>query len=283
MTIFLALACALTWGFSEIYYKKAAEKYKTINLLIFRYTGQVIAYLIFILIFDIKAFTIFNIKIYAYLLPLLLFSILSSTVYNYCLREGKLSIISPILASDPVFVILIGVIFFKEAQTTIDLIALAIICISICVLNFSKSFDKEKAKKMAIFLASIYALIMALSTTLEKTIYLNGYTVGNLFFHYAILMGTAVLVLILISKITKRKIKKIDTNAFKAITATQLGNLLYSYLLSVAYVSLVVPITGLYTVVTQILAKKVLKEKLSVTQRIFVSLIIASTLILLIF
>ncbi|MBQ4634468.1 MAG: DMT family transporter [Bacilli bacterium] len=283
MVIVLALIVAFLWGYSEIEQKKALEKYSVFHLVLYKYIFQILAYLIFIIIFDIKSFTRFDLGIYKFLLPFILIWLIGNIIYNYCLKNGKLSLVSPILASDPVFIVIIGLILFQEKQNVFDLIALIIICISICGLNFTNDLKHKKTKKTAIFLASLYAFLIAIATTLEKSIYLSGYTITDMFFHYLLLLIILVLILFIIIKIKEQKVLKPNSNVLKTVIATNAGNLLYSYLVSTAYISLVTPLTGLYSVVTQVLAKLFLKEKLALTQRIFVLLIIIATLILLIF
>ena len=282
MTIALALICAFMWGYSEVEHKKASSKFATPFMVLLKYIFQILSYLIFILIFDLDVINRFDLTIYKFIIPFFLLWFISNLIYNYCLKNGKLSIVSPLMASDPVFVVIIGLILFKEKQSIIDLIALAIICISICGLNFVKTKEKQQTKKIAIFLASLYAFFLALATTVEKSIYLGGYTLTDMFFHYMFLLMVVVFVLS-IYLVIKKQIKKPNKEIMKSVVITNVANILYSYLISTAYVSLVVPLTGLYSVVTQVLAKIMLKEKLTISQRTFVSLIIVATLLLLIF
>jgi len=282
--ILLALVCALLWGLAEFYYKKNSETHKTTSILLYRYIFQVIVYILLILVIDINAFTRFDIKIYKFLLPFFLCSsVIGQVLYLISVKSENLSIVSPIMASDPVFIILIGLILFKEKISIIALIALAIICISICALNFVNSDTKKKTKKIIIFSASLYAFVTALSTTFEKSVYLSGYTVADLYFHYIFLILIAIIVNFIYLKIKHEKLEKISKNLILGFTFNQSGYILYSYLISVSYISLIAPITGLYSVITYFLATRVLKEKLSLFQKIFIYLILISTIVLLVF
>lgn len=283
MTIFLALLCACFWGFSEINLKQTINKYKTHTILFYSYLIQTITYLLTIIVLDIDAFKRFDINIYKYLLPFFLMKILSTVIYNFCIRNGKISIISPLLASDPIFSIIIGMLLFKEAQSLTHIIAIIIVTICIIILQFNKTDTKKKASKIAIFLASFYAIWVALITTVEKAIYLGGYQLTDLYFHYLFLDIIMILILIIINIIKDKKIKKPNYHLLKSLTENHLGYFVYSYLLTFASMSLVVPLTSLYSVITQVVAKIKLKEKLTIYERLIVSLIIISTFWLLIF
>ena len=209
--------------------------------------------------------------------------ILSTVIYNFCIRNGKISIISPLLASDPIFSIIIGMLLFKEEQSLTHIIAIIIVTICIIILQFNKTDTKKKASKIAIFLASFYAIWVALITTVEKEIYLGGYQLTDLYFHYLFLDIIMILILIIINIIKDKKIKKPNYHLLKSLTENHLGYFVYSYLLTFASMSLVVPLTSLYSVITQVVAKIKLKEKLTIYERLIVSLIIISTFLLLIF
>ena len=92
-----------------------------------------------------------------------------------------------------------------------------------------------------------------------------------------------ILILIIINIIKDKKIKKPNYHLLKSLTENHLGYFVYSYLLTFASMSLVVPLTSLYSAITQVVAKIKLKEKLTIYERLIVSLIIISTFLLLIF
>ena len=284
ITIFLSILCAIIWGLAELYYKKNTYKYRTISILFYRYIFQIIIYLFIIVIMDLKTFTRFDIKIYLFLVPLFISSsIIGQALYTLSIKNENLSIVSPIMASDPIYIILIGMMLFNEKISIYSLVALLIICFSVFALNFINSNKKKKAKKIAIFLASSYAFMTAISTMFEKSVYLGGYTVTDLYFHYIFLLLLAIITLLIYMKIKGQKLEKIDENLILGYSFNQGGYVLYSFLISTAYVSLVAPLTGLYSVVTHFLAIKVLKEKLSFKQNLCIFLIIISTIFLLIF
>lgn len=284
ITIVLALAIAFIWGLSELHYKKVTSTYDSLNILFYLFLFEIIAFIIFVLVFDVQAFARFNPSIFIYIIPILIISsALGSTLYLYSMKNANLSIISPILASDPVYTVIIGIMLFKEKLSIASLVLLIIICASICALNFVSSNTKQKTKKIAIFLASLYAFLVAITTTLEKSIYLRGFKITDFYFHYAILLIILLIFMILFMKIKHIKLKKPDKNVILTNVYTRSGYFLHSYLLSTSYISIVAPLTGLYSVVTHILAIRILKEKLTIIQRICVILIIISTLLLLIF
>ena len=284
ITIVLALIIAFIWGLSELHYKKVTSTYSSLNILFYLFLFEIIAFIIFVLVFDIQAFARFNPRIFIYIIPILIISsVLGSTLYLYSVKNANLSIISPILASDPVYTVIIGIMLFKEKLSIVSLILLIIICASICALNFVSSNTKQKTKKIAIFLASLYAFLVAITTTLEKSVYLSGFKITDFYFHYSILLTILLLFMLIFMKIKHIKLKKPDKNVILTNAYTRSGYFLHSYLLSTSYISIVAPLTGLYSVVTHILAIRILKEKLTIIQRICVILIIISTIVLLIF
>lgn len=283
-TIIIALIIAFIWGLGEIFYKKTTEHFNSINILFYTYVFEIIVYLLFVLIFDISAFTRFNLRIFIYILPMFLIStFLGNILYLTSIKNGNLSIISPILASDPVYTVLIGITLFQEKLSVVSFILLVIICSSICALNFVSSKTKEKTKKIAIFLASLYAFVVAITTTLEKSVYLSGFKVTDFYFHTAILLIIMVIIMIIVMKIKHIKFLKPNKDLILSNSLSRGGYFLHSYLLSTSYISVVSPLTGLYSVVTHVLAVKILKEKLTIKQNICVFLIIISTILLLIF
>ena len=282
-TIIIALVIAFIWGFSEICYKRATNKYNAVNVLMHSYLFEILIYLLFVLIVDISAFTRFNPRIFIYIAPMFILSVgLGNIFYLYSIKNGNLSIVSPILASDPVYVILIGMLLFHENISIYELIPLIIICASICALNFVSSKTKEKVKKTAILFASCYALIVAITTTLEKSVYLSGFKISDFYFHYTLLLILVVIILAIFMKVKHIKLEKPDKDIVLSNSLSRGGYFLHSYLLSTAYISIVSPLTGLYSVVTHVLAVKILKEKLTLKQNICVALIIISTIVLLI-
>ena len=282
ITIILALVVAFMWGAGEIFDKKATNHYNAINVLVHSYIFEIISFLLFTLVTDINAFTRFNLEIFKYIAPLFVFSICLGNVFYLCaIKYGNLSIVSPILASDPIYVILIGIFLFHEDVSIDKLIPLIIIVASICALNFIGSKTKEKVKKTAIIFASAYAFVTAIVTTLEKSTYLSGFKIADFYFHYSLLLILLVIILLIYMKIKHIKFEKPNKDIFISNSLNRVGYFVHSYLLSTSYVSIITPITGLYSVVTHILAIKILKEKLSLKQSICVFLIIISTIVLL--
>ena len=132
-------------------------------------------------------------------------------------------------------------------------------------------------------MASLYAFVVAVTTTLEKSVYLSGFKITDFYFHYVFLLIIIVLILLIIMKIKHIELKKPNKDVIMSNSLTRTGNILHSYLLTTSYISIVSPLTGLYSVVSYILGVKVLKEKLAIKQKICVYLIILSTILLLFF
>ena len=63
---------------------------------------------------------------------------------------------------------------------------------------------------------------------------------------------------------------------------TPIGNVLNSFALNIGNVVIVTPVSSMYSVLTNFLSRKILKEKLSVKESIFISLILISTILLIV-
>ncbi len=103
-------------------------------------------------------------------------------------------------------------------------------------------------------------------------------------YYYKGLVYTVVsLVFGLIIFVTPTKVKPPKLDIIKGCGLTPIGNILYSCALSVGSLTIVAPISSLYSVITNLISRIVLKEKISIKERIFIALILISTFLLILF
>ena len=86
----------------------------------------------------------------------------------------------------------------------------------------------------------------------------------------------------LIIGITPVKIKKPNKEILLGSGITPIGNIINSFALSFSNVIIVTPISSMYSVLTNFLSRKVLKEKLTLEESICIGLILLCTIALII-
>lgn len=278
--IFISIIVAILWAYGEVHYTKATSDTGRKNLLFYQYLIASILYFIVVLILKPDLFFSFSVDKFILVAPIAVINMFGAYLSYLALSNGKLSIVSPIMAAYPIIDIALAVLFLKENISTYQIIASILITISIVVLSFSTDISKSTKKKrlIGIIAAITYMIIIALSTYFEKNIYVNNYSMYDIFYYSGIiyLIGSVVIYIIMI--ITKDKLKALNLNTFIGNGCTNLGNLLSSVALYFGNLAIVTPIMSLYTVLTNYLSRTILKERVSLRQSICICIIILSTL-----
>ena len=83
--------------------------------------------------------------------------------------------------------------------------------------------------------------------------------------------------------VTPVKLKKPNLKILKGAGITPLGNVCNSFALSFGNMVIVTPISSMYSVLTNFLSRKVLKEKVSLKESICISFILLGTIALISF
>ena len=301
MWFIFALVTLLSWGIADLFYKKGAdEKDKYSHLKTSMMVGIVMGiHAIFMLIFTDMNYNFMNILIY---LPVSLMYILSMTIGYFGLRYLELSISSPIQNSSGAVTCLLCLIFLNQTLDTISAVAIICICVGIFMLGvFEKSKQKEyeelnnkkyKIGFIAFMMPILYCIIDSLGTffdayyldSLETTPLINVTeatleNVANTTYELTFLI-CAILIFVFIKFIKKQKIviKEQKERVGAAIFET-LGQFTYVYAMS-GMAMVAAPMISAYSIVSIILSRIFLKEKLNKRQYAVIVLVMLGIILL---
>ena len=159
-----------------------------------------------------------------------------------------------------------------------------IITIPIIIISTNQKKTKSAPNPIkGIIFSIIYMLLVALSTYFEKDIYINNITVFDLYYYKSIIYFLTSLFFAINILITPTKLKNINIDIIKGCGLTPIGNVLYSFALNTGSIILVAPISSLYSILTNIFSRIVLKEKINLKEKICIYLILILTILLIIF
>ena len=281
--IILAIIVAILWSVGEIEYSKVSKKEDSNNVYFYQYFARTVIYIIVALIFNSRVFGTFVISDFLRFLPIIMCDLFGSYVLNKSVKNGELSTVSPIMAAYPVVDILLGLFILGEKATILELVLVVIISISIIVL----ATDAEKTKyaphpKLGILFAVVYMFLIAFSTFFEKNAYNSNFSIYSLYYYKGMVYFVTSLIFLSLIFIRKKKFKKPDVGMLNGSSITPVGNVLYSFALNYGNIMLIAPSRSVYSVITSISSRVVLKEKITLKEGICISLIIISTISLLI-
>jgi len=295
MWFIFALITVIAWGVADLFYKKGAnEEDKYSHLKTAMMVGLVMGiHAIIMLIFGDMNYDFINILIY---LPVSLMYILSMVVGYFGIRYLELSISSPIQNSSGALTCLLCLIILHQTVDVISAISIISICVGIFLLGvFEKSKQKEyeelnnkkyKIGFVAFLMPIFYCIIDSLGTFLDafylddiETTFLRNVTettfenVANTSYELTFLI-CAICIFVFIRFIKKKEIviKEQKERTMAAVFET-LGQFTYVYAMSGAAV-IAAPMVASYSIVSIILSRIFLKEKLKHKQYIAVVLVI---------
>lgn len=301
MWFIFAIITLLSWGLADIFYKKGAnveDKYSHLKTSIM--VGIVMGiHAIFMLIFTDMNYNFMNILIY---LPVSAMYILSMTIGYLGLRYLEVSISSPIQNSSGAIACLLCLVFLHQTLDTIS--ACAIICISVGIFllgiiekSKQKEYQEINHKKykigfVAFMIPIIYCVIDALGTffdayyleSVETTPLINVTeatleNVANTSYELTFLI-CAIILFVFLKFIKKEKIViKEQKDRIGAALFETLGQFTYVYALSGNAV-IVAPIISAYSIISVILSRIFLKEKLDKKQYFIIGLVMLGIILL---
>ena len=296
-----ALCTTLAWGVADLFYKKGADETdKYSHLKTTMWVGVVMGlYATYMITLGGVEFHPINLLIY---LPVSAMYILSMAIGYLGLRYLDLSISSPIQnASGAVAALLLFIVLGE----TIDLptgIAIILICIGVFMLGvFEKQehdaiTDPEEKKYkiglIAFMMPILYCIIDSLgtffdgyylddiaTTPLKYVTEENFEDVANVAYMYTFLL-VAVVIFVYLRFIKKEKIElPKQKDRILAAGAETIGQITYVYAIS-GNAIVVAPMISSYCIVSLILSRIFLKEKLTWKQYLMVGLVIAGILTL---
>ncbi len=299
--LFFSIATALLWGTAELFYKKGAnpdEKYSHLKICVC--VGAVMGiHAIFTLLTQDIHYNPINIIRY---LPVSLFYIVSMAFSYFGMRFLEESISDPIENTAGVICTLLFVIFLKEEISLLTWIAIAIITIGVLGVSFLENHvetarQKRLGKKLAVVafcMPFVYALLDAFGTFLDDAFFLIEDAASSPFVDvteetmeavantsYELTFALFALGLFLFMRHKKVKFGPILQQKDKILAAVfeTAGQFTYVYTLG-GNDAVAAPILSSVCVVSLLLSRIFLKEKLSWKTYIFIAVVIIGILLL---
>ena len=296
MWLFFTLATTLIWGAAELFYNKGSrdnEKYSHLKVCIL--VGAVMGiHAIFTLCTQDVGFKAIHIIEY---LPVSLCYIGSMALSFFGIRFIEESISDPIENTSGAICSVLCMIFLSQSISAYAWIAIGVILVGILGVGFLEKKDNRRSSKYGKKLAIIafimpfgYAIIDAIGSfldvyylTMESTPLTfvtedNIELVANTAYELTFALVAVVLFIFMKIKRVKFEISKQRDKALAAVCETA-GQLTYVYAMS-GNGAIAAPIISSVCVVSLLLSRIFLKEKLSAKQYLFISIIIVGILML---
>ena len=299
--LFFSVATALLWGTAELFYKKGAqpdEKYSHLKISV--WVGVVMGiHAIYTLLTQNIGFNPMNILIY---LPVSLFYIFSMTFSYFGMRFIEESISDPIENTAGVICVLLFAIFMGDEFSALTWISVAVITVGVVGVSFLENKGETPRKKklgktlaiVAFCMPFVYALMDAFGTFLDDAFFLVE-DIANAPFvdvteetieavantSYELTFALFALGLFIFMKAKKVKFGPVPQHKDKILAAVfeTAGQFTYVYALG-GQDAIAAPILSSVCVVSLLLSRIFLKEKLSWKTYIFIGVVIVGILLL---
>ena len=299
--LFFAVATAFLWGTAELFYKKGAnpdEKYSHLKICV--WVGVVMgAHAIFTLLTQDINYNPINIIRY---LPVSLFYIISMAFSYFGMRFLEESISDPIENTAGVICALLFAIFLQEEIAPLTWVAIAVITIGVLGVSFLENRGETVRKKklgktlaiVAFCMPFVYALLDALGTFLDDAFFLIEDVANSPFVDvteetieavantsYELTFALFALGLFIFMKAKKVKFGPVKQNKDKVLAAVfeTAGQFTYVYALG-GVDAIAAPILSSVCIVSLLLSRIFLKEKLSWKTYIFIAIVIIGILLM---
>lgn len=299
--LYFSIGTAILWGIAELFYKKGArpdEKYSHLKICI--WVGIVMGlHAIFTLVTQDINYDPRNLLAY---LPVSLFYIISMAFSYFGMRFLEESISDPIENTAGVICTLLFVVFLQEEISLFTWVAIGVITVGVLGVSFVENRGDTKRKRqygkklavIAFCMPFVYALLDALGTFLDDAFFLvediastplvnvtedTIEAVANT--SYELTFALFALCLFVFLKIKKVKFGPIRQSRDKILAAVfeTGGQLTYVYALG-GVDAIAAPILSSVCVVSLLLSRIFLKEKLSWKTYLFIAVVIIGILLL---
>ena len=299
--LFFSVATALLWGTAELFYKKGAqpdEKYSHLKICV--WVGIVMgAHAIFTLLTQDIGYNPVNLLIY---LPVSLFYIISMAFSYFGMRFLEESISDPIENTAGVICVLLFAIFMGDEFSLLTWIAVAVITVGVVGVSFLENAGETPRKKtygkklaiVAFIMPFLYALLDAVGTFLDDAFFLVE-DIANAPFvdvteetieavantSYELTFALFALGLFIFMKSKKVKFGPMPQHKDKLLAAVfeTAGQFTYVYALG-GVDAIAAPILSSVCIVSLVLSRIFLKEKLNWKTYAFITVVIIGILLL---
>ena len=299
--LFFSIATAILWGAAELFYKKGArpdEKYSHLKICV--WVGIVMgAHAVFTLLTQDIGYNPINLIRY---LPVSLFYIISMAFSYFGMRFLEESISDPIENTAGVICVILFALIMKEEVALLTWVAVAVITIGVVGVGFVENHGetarkKKLGKKLAVVafcMPFVYALLDAFGTFLDDVFFLvedvassplvdvteeTIEAVANT--SYELTFALFALCLFIFMKSKKVKFGGVPQHKDKILAAVfeTAGQFTYVYALG-GVDAVAAPILSSVCVVSLVLSRIFLKEKLSKKTYAFIAVVIVGILLL---
>ena len=299
--LFFSVATTILWGTAELFYKKGArddEKFSHLKICV--WVGIVMgAHAIFTLLTQDIGYNPINLICY---LPVSLFYIISMAFSYFGMRFLEESISAPIENTAGVICALLFVIFLQEEISPLTWVAIAIITVGVLGVSFLENHGETTRKKkygktlavVAFCMPFVYALLDAFGTFLDDAFFLvedvassplvdvteeTIEAVANT--SYELTFALFALGLFIFMKSKKVKFGSVPQHKDKILAAVfeTAGQFTYVYALG-GVDAIAAPILSSVCVVSLLLSRIFLKEKLSWKTYVFIAVVIFGILLM---
>ena len=299
--LFFSIATALLWGTAELFYKKGArpdEQYSHLKICV--WVGVVMGlHAVFTLLTQDISYNPANIIHY---LPVSLFYIFSMAFSYFGMRFIEESISDPIENTAGVICVLLFAIFMQDSFHWLTWVAIAVIAIGVVGVGYLENRGETPRKKVygkklaiiAFCMPFVYALLDAFGTFLDDAFFLiedvansplvdvtedTIEAVANT--SYELTFALFALILFIFMKTKKVKFGPVSQNKDKVLAAVfeTAGQFTYVYALG-GVDAVAAPILSSVCVVSLLLSRIFLKEKLSWKTYAFITVVIIGILLL---
>ena len=299
--LFFSVGTALLWGIAELFYKKGArpdEKYSHLKICV--WVGVVMGlHAIFTLLTQDIHYDPVNIIRY---LPVSLSYIVSMAFSYFGMRFLEESISDPIENTAGVICVLLFVLILGDTYSALTWIAIGVITVGVLGVSFLENHGettrkKKLGKKLAVVafcMPFVYALLDAFGTFLDDAFFLIEDVANSPLVNvtedtieavantsYELTFAFFALCLFIFLKIKKVKFGPVKQNRDKILAAVfeTGGQLTYVYALG-GVDAVAAPILSSVCVISLLLSRIFLKEKLSWKTYIFIAIVIVGILLL---
>ena len=299
--LFFSIATAVLWGTAELFYKKGAlpnEKYSHLKISV--WVGVVMGiHAIYTLLTQDIGYNPVNLLIY---LPVSLFYIFSMTFSYFGMRFLEESISDPIENTAGVICVLLFSIFMGDEFSLLTWIAVAVITVGVVGVSYVENHGETQRKKnlgkklaiVAFCMPFVYALLDAFGTFLDDAFFLVEDIADAPFVDvteetieavantsYELTFALFALGLFIFMKAKKVKFGPVPQHKDKILAAVfeTAGQFTYVYALG-GVDAIAAPILSSVCVVSLLLSRIFLKEKLSWKTYAFIAVVIIGILLL---
>ena len=299
--LFFSIATAILWGAAELFYKKGAqpnEKYSHLKICV--WVGIVMgAHAIFTLLTQDIHYNPINLIRY---LPVSLFYIISMAFSYFGMRFLEESISDPIENTAGVICVLLFAIFMGDEFSALTWIAVAVITVGVVGVSYLENKGETPRKKtygkklavVAFIMPFLYALLDAFGTFLDDAFFLVEDIASAPFVDvteetmeavantsYELTFALFALILFIFMKSKGVKFGPVPQHKDKILAAVfeTAGQFTYVYALGVAD-AIAAPILSSVCVVSLLLSRIFLKEKLNWKTYVFIGIVIFGILLM---